>query len=106
MLPGAVMLDRLGDAGPQLGANSWLVARTEVEAASSKTVTLSFGSCHQAVSVWVNGEQVFRQNRHREFNFDQNRFGVVLEQGTNEIVIQLYSPGDRAAFALGLLADE
>jgi len=102
LLPGAVMLDRLKSV-PKLNAKSWLVARTSVDSASSKPATLTFGSCHHAVSVWINGEPVFRQHRRRDFNFDQNRIAVVLREGANEIVVQLYQPQNQGAFALGVV---
>jgi tetratricopeptide (TPR) repeat protein len=100
---GFIDLSRLMQDGTNFDTSNGLVARTTIDSPSTKTAAISFGSCHEMASVWVNGTQVFQQKRQRPFQYDQDRFEVELEQGANEFVVRLHGPGDQTAFALGIL---
>lgn len=73
----------------------------EIESPDDHQARLAIGS-DDTLTVWLNGQEVYRHDDARGFAHDQDRCKVTLKAGTNRLVVQSGNHGGGWQFALGV----
>lgn len=68
-----------------------------IESPDERTIDLSLGS-DDGIKVWLNGKQVLAKNVARAAAADQEKLGVILQSGRNELLMKIVNTGGIGGF--------
>jgi putative heme-binding domain-containing protein len=93
------------DLGRAYGHDDDLAAHgyAEIESPSDRTAQMAVGS-DDTLTVWLNGQEVYRFSDRRGFDPEQARFDVSLRKGINRVLIRCGNRGGPWQFAVAVTA--